>query len=104
MIALILNDIQPLSKHNIEMFLALKDNASKLLLAVMESNDDTANAERILYNITPKALIDVIREAYEQGKDMDKQAELARRGNTFYNVDLVNKSSTSESLLFLYYF
>ena len=60
------------------MFLALKDNASKLLLAVMESNDDTANAERILYNITPKALIDVIREAYEQGKEMDKQAELAR--------------------------
>jgi len=81
-IALILNDIQPLSKHNVEMFLALKDNASKLLLAVMESNDDTANAERILYNITPKALIDVIREAYEQGKDMDAQAELARRGKS----------------------
>jgi hypothetical protein len=79
-IALILNDIQPLSKNNLEMFLALKDNASKLLLAVMESNDDTANAERILYNITPKALIDVIREAYEQGKEMDRQAELVKQG------------------------
>lgn len=77
-IALIINDIQPLSKNNLEMFLALKDNASKLLLAVMESNDDTANAERILYNITPKALMDVITEAYEQGKEMDRQAELSR--------------------------
>lgn len=75
-IALILNDIQPLSKNNVEMYLALKDNASKLLLAVMESNDDTANAERILYNIPPKALIDVIREAYEQGKEMDRLAKL----------------------------
>jgi hypothetical protein len=27
------------------MFLGLKDNASKLLLAAMESNDDTATAE-----------------------------------------------------------
>ncbi|CAF0720089.1 unnamed protein product [Brachionus calyciflorus] len=89
-IALILNDIQPLSKNNLEMFLALKDNASKLLLAVMESNDDTANAERILYNITPKALIDVIREAFEQGKEMDRQAELARekrRGSTSSRSD-----------------
>lgn len=77
-IALILNDIQPLSKNNLEMFLALKDNASKLLLAVMESNDDTANAERILYNITPKSLIDVIKEAYEQGKEMDRQAEIVK--------------------------
>lgn len=78
-IALILNDIQPLSSNNLEMFLALKDNASKLLLAVMESNDDTANAERILYNITPKALIDVIRDAYELGKEMDRQAALFKQ-------------------------
>jgi hypothetical protein len=75
-IALILNDIQPLSKNNMEMFLAIKDNASKLLLAVMESNDDIANAERILYNITPKSLINVIAEAYEQGKEMDKLEQL----------------------------
>lgn len=75
-IALILNDIQPLSKNNLEMFLALKDNASKLLLAVMESNDDTANSERIMYNITPKALIGVIQNAYKQGKEMDRQAEI----------------------------
>ena len=77
-IALILNDIQPLSRNNVEMYLALKDNASKLLLAVMESSDDTANAERILYNITPKALIDIVREAYEQSREMDRQAEVRR--------------------------
>jgi hypothetical protein len=41
----------------------------------MESNDDTANAERILYNITPRALIDVITEAYEQGKEMENEAK-----------------------------
>jgi hypothetical protein len=77
-IAIILNDIQPLSRNNLEKFLALKDNASKLLLAVMESNDDTANAERILYNITPRALIDIITEAYEQGKEMDKQSDIEK--------------------------
>ena len=72
-IALILNDIQPLSKNNLELYLELKNNASKLLLAVMESNDDTSNAERILYNISPKNLIDAIADAYQQGKDMSKQ-------------------------------
>jgi inositol 1,4,5-triphosphate receptor type 1 len=41
----------------------------------MESNDDTANAERILFNITPKALIDVIKEAFEQGEEMDNESE-----------------------------
>ena len=104
-IALILNDIQPLSKNNLEMFLALKDNASKLLLAVMESNDDTANAERILYNITPKSLIDVIREAYEQGKEMDRQAELAkigssnsRRGSSSSDINN-NDTNVSNSIL-----
>ena len=90
-IALILNDIQPLSKNNLEMFLALKDNASKLLLAVMESNDDTANAERILYNITPKNLIHVITEAYEQGKEMDREAEQEKLKN--------EKASALETLI-----
>jgi len=101
-IALIINDIQPLSKNNLEMYLNLKDNASKLLLAVMESNDDIANAERILYNITPKALIDVIREAYEQGKEMDRQAELSRsqplserRTSLSQNINNSNNVSTN---------
>ncbi|RMZ97090.1 inositol 1-4-5-trisphosphate receptor type 2 [Brachionus plicatilis] len=46
-IALILNDIQPLSRNNLEIFYSLKLNASKMLLALLESNDDSANAERI---------------------------------------------------------
>lgn len=94
-IALILNDIQPLSKNNLEMFLALKDNASKLLLAVMESNDDTANAERILYNITPKALIDVIREAYEQGKEMDRQADSIKNRESMRRESATSSPITS---------
>jgi inositol 1,4,5-triphosphate receptor type 1 len=97
-IALILNDIQPLSKNNVEMYLALKDNASKLLLAVMESNDDTANAERILYNIPPKALIDVIREAYEQGKEMDRVAKLEQPSSSSRrNSSSDSPKETSES-------
>lgn len=102
-IALILNDIQPLSKNNIEMFLALKDNASKLLLAVMESSDDTANAERILYNITPKALIDVIREAFEQGKEMDQQAEIdkisRKEDKHLENLEINENMSETDELL-----
>ena len=34
-----------------------QDNASKLLLAIMESRHDSENAERILYNMTSKQLV-----------------------------------------------
>jgi hypothetical protein len=37
--------------------LELKNNASKLLLAIMESRGDSENAERILYNMNPKQLV-----------------------------------------------
>ncbi|KAG7269953.1 hypothetical protein CRUP_026523, partial [Coryphaenoides rupestris] len=37
--------------------LELKNNASKLLLAIMESRHDSENAERILYNMRPKELL-----------------------------------------------
>ncbi|VVD05656.1 unnamed protein product [Leptidea sinapis] len=56
--ALILNDINPLGKTRMDLVLELKNNASKLLLAIMESrNDSENNAERILYNMNPKQLI-----------------------------------------------
>ena len=42
-----------------DLVLELKNNASKLLLAVMESRGDSENAERILYNMNPKQLVDV---------------------------------------------
>uniref|UniRef100_A0A5F8G6R9 Inositol 1,4,5-trisphosphate receptor n=1 Tax=Monodelphis domestica TaxID=13616 RepID=A0A5F8G6R9_MONDO len=47
---------------------ALENNASKLLLAIMESRHDSENAERILYNMRPKELVEVIKKAYMQGE------------------------------------
>ena len=49
-----------------DLVLELKNNASKLLLAVMESCDDSENAERILYNMNPRKLVDVGCKAYHQ--------------------------------------
>ncbi|CAN0066404.1 unnamed protein product, partial [Lampetra planeri] len=68
-IALILNDINPLGKQCMGLVLELKNNASKLLLAIMESRHDSENAERILYNMRPKELVDVIKRAYQQGEE-----------------------------------
>jgi len=65
-IALILNEINPLSKHRMDLVMELKDNASKLLLAIMESRHDSENAEKILYNMSPHQLIDVCKQAYHQ--------------------------------------
>uniref|UniRef100_A0A2I3HXI3 Inositol 1,4,5-trisphosphate receptor n=1 Tax=Nomascus leucogenys TaxID=61853 RepID=A0A2I3HXI3_NOMLE len=66
--ALILNDINPLGKKRMDLVLELKNNASKLLLAIMESRHDSENAERILYNMRPKELVEVIKKAYMQGE------------------------------------
>lgn len=65
-IALILNDINPLGKTRMDLVLELKNNASKLLLAIMESRGDGENAERILNNMNPKQLVDVACRAYHQ--------------------------------------
>ncbi|XP_054006484.1 inositol 1,4,5-trisphosphate receptor isoform X12 [Hylaeus anthracinus] len=64
--ALILNDINPLGKTRMDLVLELKNNASKLLLAIMESRGDSENAERILYNMNPKQLVDVACSAFHQ--------------------------------------
>ena len=37
--------------------LGCQDNASKLLLALMESRHDSENAERILFNLRPRELV-----------------------------------------------
>lgn len=37
-----------------------QNNASKLLLAIMESRGDSENAERILYNMSPKQLVSTL--------------------------------------------
>ena len=59
--ALILNDINPLGKTRMDLVLELKNNASKLLLAIMESRtSDSENvAEKIIYNLNPKQLVSV---------------------------------------------
>ncbi|XP_076870700.1 inositol 1,4,5-trisphosphate-gated calcium channel ITPR1 isoform X1 [Brachyhypopomus gauderio] len=77
-IALILNDINPLGRKRMDLVLELKNNASKLLLAIMESRHDNENAERILYNMRPKELVEVIKKAYQQGEaDFDDDEENA---------------------------
>ncbi|KAK6303912.1 hypothetical protein J4Q44_G00263660 [Coregonus suidteri] len=69
--ALILNDISPLCCYRMEMVLKLKDNASKLLLALMESRHDSENAERILFNLRPQELVKVIKKAYQQESECE---------------------------------
>lgn len=73
-IALVLNDINPLGRQRMDLVLELKNNASKTLLAIMESRHDTENAERILYNMTPQQLVDVCKQAYNQ-EDIEDENE-----------------------------
>ena len=66
--ALILNDINPLGRTRMDLVRELKNNASKLLLAIMESRtSDSENvAEKIIYNLNPKQLIEVACKLYHQ--------------------------------------
>jgi len=73
-IALVLNDISPLNKHRMDLVMELKNNASKLLLAIMESRHDGENAEKILYNMSPSLLVDVCKAAFKQ-EDIDTAAD-----------------------------
>ncbi|XP_035258144.1 inositol 1,4,5-trisphosphate receptor type 2 isoform X1 [Anguilla anguilla] len=74
-IALIVNPINPLGTHRMDLVLVLKNNASKLLLAIMESRHDSENAEKILYKMRPNELVDVMKEAYNQG--LESEGEVA---------------------------
>ena len=66
--ALIINDINPLGKVRMDLVLELRNNASKLLLAIMESrSSDPENvAEKIISNMHPKQLIEIACKAYHQ--------------------------------------
>ncbi|BFZ08220.1 hypothetical protein BsWGS_11262 [Bradybaena similaris] len=71
-VALLLIEIKSLGKNRIDLVLELKNNASKLLLAIMESRHDSENAERILSNMRTKQLIDIAIQAFhseDPGKD-----------------------------------
>lgn len=81
--ALILNDINPLGKNRMDLVLELKNNASKLLLAIMESRSDNYNAEKILYNMNPKQLIDVACRAFHQEEILDEHEQI----DDMYNCD-----------------
>jgi hypothetical protein len=65
-IALIVNDINPLGRTRMDLVLDLKNSASKLLLAIMESRNDSENADRILANMNPRQLLDVACRAFHQ--------------------------------------
>ncbi|XP_050314541.1 inositol 1,4,5-trisphosphate receptor isoform X2 [Anthonomus grandis grandis] len=71
--ALILNDINPLGKTRMDLVLELKNNASKLLLAIMESRGDSENAEKILSNMNPKQLVEVACKAFHQETNEDDE-------------------------------
>lgn len=81
--ALILNDINPLGKNRMDLVLELKNNASKLLLAIMESRGDNENAERILYNMNPKQLVDVACRAFHQEEILGEHEHI----DDMYNCD-----------------
>ncbi|XP_066541868.1 inositol 1,4,5-trisphosphate receptor type 2 [Hoplias malabaricus] len=69
-IALIVNPIEPLEKDRMDLVLELKNNASKLLLAIMESCRDSENAEQILDKMRVTELVEVIKVAYNQGSSI----------------------------------
>jgi hypothetical protein len=95
-IALIMNDIPQLSNNNLKMYYDLKNNASKLLLSLLESNDDVNNAERIMINIKPNELINAIITAYELGKEMERQKACSPIETT--NNDKTNSNNSSLSI------
>jgi hypothetical protein len=68
-ISLVLNEIRPLADYRMDLVMEVKSNASKLLLAIMESRHDSETAERILNNMNrmeggPSHLISAIKQAY----------------------------------------
>ena len=91
-ISLMLNDIQPLSSINPELYYALKDNASKLLLALMESNEDSDNAGRILMGIKPKTLVAIIQDVYSLSQEL---SNLEQTQNALSNSSFKYLSSSS---------
>uniref|UniRef100_A0A0N4WC63 RIH_assoc domain-containing protein n=1 Tax=Haemonchus placei TaxID=6290 RepID=A0A0N4WC63_HAEPC len=99
-ISLVLNDIKPLADDHMELALEIKavfqSQASKLLLAIMESRHDSENAERVLQNMDntdggPRQLVGpeivhALTQAYEmahskQYEIIQMRRELLQRAN-----------------------
>lgn len=100
-----------------------QDNASKLLLALMESRHDNENAERILFNLRPRELVragsrfwpgsdparshaaclqvDVIKKAYQQESECEEEqveVEVSPR-EVGHNIYILAQQVTTRSLL-----
>ncbi|PAV87625.1 hypothetical protein WR25_26593 isoform A [Diploscapter pachys] len=83
-ISLVLNEIKPLADEHMELALEIKSNASKLLLAIMESRHDSENAERVLANMGnmaggPKQLVQAITQAYEMANSKQYEINVMRK-------------------------
>nr|AGN03925.1 inositol 1,4,5-trisphosphate receptor [Dugesia japonica] len=103
-IALILNDINPLGRRRMDLVLELKDNASKLLLAIVESRHDSENAERILINLSPKQLVDVAKLAFYEDTLLDADdmpAESAGETSSIGRSDLASPKEVGHNIYIL---
>ncbi|VDD89339.1 unnamed protein product [Enterobius vermicularis] len=83
-ISLVLNEIKPLCISHMDLALEIKSDASKLLLAVMESRHDADNAERVLMNMShmtsgPRQLVHAIKVAYEMASSHNFAVSKVRR-------------------------
>lgn len=96
-IALILNDINPLGEKRMDLVLSLKNEASKLLLAIMESRADSSNAERIMSNMSGKQLIDAACTAFHQSVSSRKK-DILSSSNKRDRFSPFNCDTTSPSL------
>uniref|UniRef100_A0AC35U5D8 Inositol 1,4,5-trisphosphate receptor n=1 Tax=Rhabditophanes sp. KR3021 TaxID=114890 RepID=A0AC35U5D8_9BILA len=101
-ISLVLNDIKPLADEHMELALEIKSNASKLLLAVMESRHDSENADRVLGNMSHTSvgvgqLIKAISQAYNMTDSdsytVSKFKETFMAHNSNYGTPMPNTTS-----------
>uniref|UniRef100_A0A913HZP3 Inositol 1,4,5-trisphosphate receptor n=1 Tax=Strongyloides stercoralis TaxID=6248 RepID=A0A913HZP3_STRER len=97
-ISLVLNDIKPLADEHTEKALEIKCNASKLLLAVMESRHDSKNAERVLSNMAHttvgiKQLINAIAQTY----NMDESNDINNKEIKNYSDEYIKKYTIDDS-------
>ncbi|KAJ3602870.1 hypothetical protein NHX12_030615, partial [Muraenolepis orangiensis] len=112
-IALILNDINPLGKKRMDLVLELKNNASKLLLAIMESRHDSENVELARHNkelqamLKPGGTYGEGDEALEFYAKHTAQIEIVRLDRTMeqivFPVPNICEFLTHESKLRVYY-
>ncbi|XP_042229615.1 inositol 1,4,5-trisphosphate receptor-like isoform X5 [Homarus americanus] len=96
--ALILSDINPLAKTRMDLVLELKNNASKLLLAIMESRADSENAERILQSMHIDQLKSTLTLVYGLYLDQQHHAKMNKEINEEEKLDVVCNLYHQESM------